>query len=186
MKHQNGQYGTEKLLVQGILDGDKEAFKILIKNTERMVAGIVCKMITNTHDQRDMVQETYLKVYNSLPAFRFRSKLSTWVAAIAYNSCVDHLRRKKAFHALETIKEDAAENEDTVFFRDRSALLQSAIGKLPPVYRTLIVMFHNHEMSYEEIAEITRMPVGTVKNYLFRARKTLKNALLVNYRKEDI
>ena len=58
--------------------------------------------------------------------------------------------------------------------------------RLHPDYRTLIVMFHNQEMSYEEIAEITRMPVGTVKNYLFRARKTLKNALLMNYRKEDI
>ena len=186
MEHQNGQYGTEQLLVQSILDGNKQAFTILIENTERLVAGIVCKMITNTHDQRDVAQETYLKVYNSLPAFGFRSKLSTWVTAIAYNSCVDHLRRKKAVYAMEAINEEAVENGDAAVFRDRSALLQSAIGRLPPVYRTLIVMFHNQEMSYEEIAEITRMPVGTVKNYLFRARKTLKNALLMNYRKEDI
>ena len=186
MEHQNGQYGTEQLLVQSILDGNKQAFTILIENTERLVAGIVCKMITNTHDQRDVAQETYLKVYNSLPAFGFRSKLSTWVAAIAYNSCVDHLRRKKVLYAMEAINEEAVENGDAAVFRDRSALLQSAIGRLPPVYRTLIVMFHNQEMSYEEIAEITRMPVGTVKNYLFRARKTLKNALLMNYRKEDL
>jgi RNA polymerase sigma-70 factor (ECF subfamily) len=87
---------------------------------------------------------------------------------------------------IDKIEEQGGETSDSILDRDRSALLTDAIDRLPPVYRTLITLFHREEMSYEEIIEITGMREGTIKNYLFRARKKLKEGLLLNYRKEDI
>jgi RNA polymerase sigma-70 factor (ECF subfamily) len=87
---------------------------------------------------------------------------------------------------IDKIEEQAGEFDDMVLEKDRTALLTDAIAQLPPVYRTLITLFHKEEMHYEEIIAITGMPEGTIKNYLFRARKKLKESLLMNYRKEDI
>jgi RNA polymerase sigma-70 factor (ECF subfamily) len=177
---------SDRELVQQVLDGNQQAFKLVVERSERIVAQIVCRTIPNKHDWKDIVQETYLKAYRSLGNFQHSSKLTTWIATIAYNTCIDYLRRKKIVHDIHHIAERPGEISDNVLERDRSALLEQAISRLPPVYRTLITLFHKEELSYEEIVEITGMPEGTIKNYLFRARKKLKETLLFNYRKEDI
>jgi RNA polymerase sigma-70 factor (ECF subfamily) len=73
-----------------------------------------------------------------------------------------------------------------VFRKELSAILSAEIGKLSPIHRTLITLYHNEEMSYEEIAQVTQLPEGTLKSYLFRARKALKNSLLQHYKKEEL
>lgn len=192
MDHKIGYQWTEKELVHRILDGDKAAFRVVIEKTERLVTQIICKMISNTHDRKDLVQDTYLKAYNSLPAFSFRSKISTWIATIAYNTCIDYLRRKRPVLYMEYMAEqeikEAGNNEieEVMIKQHRSLILQAFISRLPPVYRTLVTLFHNETLSYEEIAEVTGLPEGTIKNYLFRARKMLKKNLLENYKKEDL
>lgn len=183
------------------MSGDTNAFAVIVKNTEGLVAQIVFKMMNNVEERKDMAQEIYLKAYKSLPTFRFGSKLSTWIAQIAYNSCIDHIRKKKLVlvdslydenETGETMIDDRlsssfdAEPEPLVFRKERSQILKAEIEKLPPVYRTLIGLFHQEEMSYDEIAQITQLPEGTLKSYLFRARKTLKDSLLRNYKKEEL
>lgn len=166
-----------------------------------MVAQIVFKMISNSDDRKDIAQDIYLKVFKKLPGFKFQSKLSTWIAQISYNTCFDHLRKKKLTlpgniyesddNVPDTIKNrspiDTGLKADILtMHKDLSAILKSEIEKLSPVYKTLITLYHNEELSYEEIGQITGLPAGTVKNYLFRARKSLKNSLLLNYKKEDL
>ncbi len=182
---------ADKNLVKRVLNGDTPAFTTIIKNTEVLVTQIVFKMI-QPNDRKDLAQDIYLKVYKNLAGFKFHSKLSTWIAQVAYNTCFDYLRKKKVLlpanfeeeHELNTASSD--EVILSIQQKELSAILKLAIEKLSPIYQTLITLYHQQEMSYAEITEITSLPEGTVKSYLFRARKELKNKLSLKYQKEDI
>lgn len=194
------EYSTNKNLVKLVLKGDNDAFKQIILNTQGLVIQIVYKMIDNSLDREDLIQEIYLKVYHKLSSFKFNSKLSTWIGTIAYNTCLNFLEKKK----LPTIKVfDKEGNEswnmvdslihtsqnqtdDYIFKKERKKVLEIEIEKLPPVYKTLITLFHKEELSYEEISKITSLPRGTLKSYLFRARKMLRTNLLHTYKKEEL
>jgi len=194
---------TDKQLDEKVLNGDTSSFATIIKNTEPLVAQIVFKMVDNIEDRRDLAQDIYLKAYKNLPGFRFGSKLSTWIAQVSYNTCLDYLRKKKLvlqdtdhdhYDGEEDIpgitnKHSAELNGDAdkdIFRKELSGILRAEIDRLPVMYKTLIMLYHNEEMSYDEIAQITKLPEGTLKNYLFRARKALKNSLLQHYKKEDL
>ena len=195
------QHLEDKHLVHRVLSGDTRSFGVVIKNTERLVTQIVFKLILNQEDRKDMVQEIYLKVYKKLPDFGFQSKLSTWIAQISYNTCLDHLRKKKlvlpdAVQDADSTAEDKLDalnlqlnrmtTDDSMLRRDLSGILQTEINRLSPLYKTLITLYHNEEMSYYEIGQITGLPEGTVKSYLYRARKALQQNLLLTYKKEDL
>jgi RNA polymerase sigma-70 factor (ECF subfamily) len=179
--------------VAKVLSGNMAAFATIIRNTEHLVAQIVCKMIGNGEDRKDLAQEIYLKVYKNLLGFKFQSKLSTWIAQVAYNACFDQLRKKQILPLELTDDEEEDDHsrhgEETIFSMEKKELvsiLNKGIQQLPPVYQTLITLYHKEEMSYAEITQITGLPEGTVKSYLFRARKTLKEQLALNYQKEDL
>jgi RNA polymerase sigma-70 factor (ECF subfamily) len=89
-----GLHTTDRRLVERVLDGDTHAFGIIVKNTENLVARIVFDTIANDGDRKDIAQDIYLKAYQKLRTFKFQSKLSTWIAQISYNTCIDHLRKK--------------------------------------------------------------------------------------------
>lgn len=186
MDQLTGNNSADNYLVNKVLHGDAHAFGTIIKNTEGLVAQIVCRMVKNEEDRKDLVQDIYLKAYRSLPGFRFKSKLSTWIAQIAYNTCLNYLEKKKLLLPGEPEDMPIPDEGFTLSRKELSGILQAAIEDLPPVYQTLITLFHREECSYDEIAQITGMPPGTVKNYLFRARKTLRDNLLLQYKKDDL
>jgi RNA polymerase sigma factor (sigma-70 family) len=196
-KHENSL--TDQELIQKIVGGDTRAFTQIIKKTERLVAQIVFKMIKESEERKDIAQDVYLKVFKSLSSFKFQSKLSTWIAKITYNTCLKYLEKHKQqfipYGDPETEDETAAsagilqsdkDVESSIFQDELSAILKVEIEMLTPLYRTLISLYHNEELSYSEIAQITELPEGTVKNYLFRARKTLKENLLQKFKKESL
>jgi RNA polymerase sigma-70 factor (ECF subfamily) len=145
-------------------------------------------MIRNAEDRKDAAQDIYLKAYKKLPAFKFESKLSTWIARIAFNTCIDDLRKKKLVLQHDIVEENVTEPQpyNPTEQKELAEILKAETEKLPAVSRTLLTLFHNADLSYEEIGEITGMPSGTVKSYLFRARRALKNNLLAEYKKEDL
>ena len=203
MNNQNENNITDQILVEKVLRGDTNAFRIIIKNTEGLVTQIVFKMIPGGEDRKDIAQDIYLKAFQKLGSFKFKSKLSTWIGQIAYNTCINHLAKKKLLLIENNHDEDKSddetlvimnkkinplniETENIIFNKELSEILKKEIDKLSPVYRTLITLYHNEELNYSEIAEITELPEGTVKNYLFRARRTLRNNLLLTYKKEAL
>jgi RNA polymerase sigma factor (sigma-70 family) len=203
VKEKNENMHDDQLLVKKILSGDTGAFSKIIRNTEGLVAQIVFKMISNKEDRKDIAQDVYLKAFQSLPGFRFQSKISTWIAQICYNSCLNYLEKRKLIfpydfpdsnYSNDEILEKLwtrnsilnSETENLIYQKDLSEILKSQLDKLPPVYRTLITLYHNEELTYDEICEITGLPEGTVKNYLFRARKELRENLLITYKKEEL
>ena len=177
---------------------------MIMKNTEALVAQIVFKMVDLAEDRKDLAQEIYLKAFRKIDGFRFESKLSTWIARIAYHTCINHLERKKPIvYPGSLLKSGTEIEESSPFFnhsiqgftnetmtwvsrKELKIILWTEVGKLDPIHKTLITLFHQEEMSYDEIADITEMPIGTVKNYLFRARRALKDILLEKFKKEDL
>ncbi|SHE38765.1 RNA polymerase sigma factor [Pedobacter caeni] len=181
---------SDKLLVEKILSGNTQDFAMVVKNTERLVAQIVRKMVANQEDQKDLVQDIYLKAYQSLPSFKFQSKLSTWIATIAYNRNINYLEKKKIpLCDIDSVQESnfaLQENvEKGIFKKETAQILNNEINKLPPLYKTLISLYHIEELPNREIAEITGLPEGTIKSYLYRARKILKENIENNYKMDS-
>ena len=160
-------------------------------------------MIPNAEDRKDIAQDIYLKAFQKLGSFKFQAKLSTWIGQIAYNTCVNYLEKKKLilldYNSDEKESDNEAldkmnnkidpfsnETEKIIFKKELSENLKIEIDKLSPVYKTLITLYHNEELNYSEIAVITELPEGTVKNYLFRARRILRDNLLLIYKKEAL
>lgn len=201
MNNPTGNNPADRHLVDRVLRGDTRAFGIIIKNTECLVAGIVFKLIPVVEERKDMAQDIYLKAFHNLAGFKFQSKLSTWIARIAYNSCLSWIEKKKLILPGNLQDEDAyslstdsvhpryavsSDSERQLFQKELSVILNKEINGLPPLYQTLITLYHQESMSYEELSQITGLPDGTVKSYLFRARKMLKENLLSKYKKEAL
>jgi RNA polymerase sigma factor (sigma-70 family) len=199
--HTIGYHSNDKELVDRVLGGDSRVFGTIIKNTENLVAQIVFKLIPLAEDRKDIAQDVYLKVFQYLPGFKFQSKLSTWIAQIAYNTCLSWLEKKKFLlpgnlfdDNINSESMDPAykgsyivnESEKRIFQKELSGILSKEIGGLPAVYQTLITLYHHESMTYDELSQISGLPVGTVKSYLFRARKMLKENLLSKYKKEAL
>lgn len=178
---------SDREIVTGILNGNIQAFALVVKNTEKLVTQIVRKMTTNEDDQKDLVQDIYLKTYQNLSSFRYNSKLSTWIANIAYNTTVNYLQKKKIpITGMETTIENkfvVIENAETgTIQKETMEILHAEIEKLPPLNKTLITLYHIEELSNKEIAEITNLPEGTIKSHLYRTRKILKDNINQHYK----
>lgn len=192
---------TDQELVKKVLEGDTQIFQTIIANTQGLVVSIVYKMIKNPEDRKDLMQEVYLKVYGKLGSFKFKAKLSTWIGTITYNTCLNYLEKKKipilqvaegkereAWDSIESELLANANNQTEVELlkKERVQILSVAIEKLSPLYQTIITLYHQEELSYKEIGTITGLAEGTLKSYLYRARKQLKDNLLAKYKKEDL
>ena len=180
----------DRQLVERVLQGDNHAFVLIIKGTERLVGQIVGRMISHPEDRKDIIQDVYLKTFKHLSGFRHAAKLSTWIGNIAYNTCINFLeRRRLRVVGDEVFPEGPADDsgaEALIEGRELASIIAAGMEELPPLYKTLIVLFHQEGLSYAEIGQITSLPEGTIKSYLFRARKQLKENVLVHYKKDEI
>lgn len=202
MSQQSPSFPTDQHLVNRVLAGNTVAFGEIVKRTEGLVTQLVFKMIRHPADRPDLVQDVYLKAFRHLASFQFQAKLSTWIGQIAYNTCLHYLEKKRlvlldytdpslpertqSTRAPTTWPTDAPAVEALLASQDRADVLATAIDQLSPLYRTLISLYHQQELSYAEIAQITSLPDGTVKNYLFRARKQLKDIILRTYQRDEL
>ena len=209
VNHQPGHQPTDRQPVEPVLDGDRQlvelalggdrrAFNHIILTTGGLVAQIVFRLIPIEEDRKDVAQDIYLKVFHHLKGFKFQSKLSTWVGQIAYNTCLNRLGKKQPDRSIAPAPDDGEEGRGREDFvateetdrqllqKELRALIAREVARLPPLYQTLIGLYHQQELSYQEIGAITGLPEGTVKSYLFRARKILKETTLSHYKKETL
>lgn len=184
-----------KPLIEKSLAGDRNAFKALIEANQRLVMHVVYKMVSNHSDVEDICQDVFVKVYQNLSNFQFNSKLSTWIAKIAFNTTINFLEKKKVplfdDFSPEDVTLDHLSGNGTLpdEFSEQgelSGILQDQIDHLPVQFRTILTLYHLDEMSYKEIGGIMDLPEGTVKSYLFRARKLLKDSLLSKYEEKEL
>ena len=183
----------DRALVSRIMEGDKQAFRLLIKQNERLVAHMVGRLVDREEDREELCQDVFLKVYEKIAEFNFQSKLSTWIATIAYRHGVNSLRKKKI--NLTDIPEEESftshfisedNPEEALADQEMESLVLKLINLLPVHYKTVLTLYHVEGMNYGEIGEVTGMPEGTVKNYLFRARNLLKEKVKRYLGKEEV
>ena len=173
------------LLVDRCKNGDPRAFNDLINGYKRQVYSLIYRMVNNAADAEDLSQETFIKVFRSIRLYDSNYPFHTWFFKIAHNTAIDFLRANKK----KPITIDDAENpieivdpgltlEEKAEHLSQKELIERQMASLPPPYREILVLRHQQELSYEEIAGTLDIPVGTVKVRLFRAREILKGKLI--------
>jgi RNA polymerase sigma-70 factor (ECF subfamily) len=169
-------------LINQILQGNMNAFTFLVNRYQKLVVHITGRLIQRNDELEDVCQDVFLKVYQSLAKYRYECKLSTWIATIAYNTSINYLRKFKK--GVEVNPDDSAAMRNLADFgladyeqNDLHRYIREQIELLPVHYRTVLTLYHLEEFSYQEIEQITGMPEGTIKSYLFRAKALLKEKL---------
>src|SRR5919202_337685 len=176
-------------LIRWAIAGREDGFEELVRRYQRPIAAYVYRMTGDYEAALDLTQDVFIKVYGSLTRYRSEYKFSTWIYRIAHNAAIDHLRRQTTREQElsartpegETyerpVASDAPTPEQLSERAERRAEIEDVIQQLPPSYRELIVLRHAHDLSYDEIAEVTGLPLGTVKNRIFRAREAMRQPL---------
>ena len=169
-------------LISQILSGNMNAFTFLVNRYQKLVIHIAGRLIQRQDELEDVCQDVFLKVYQNLGKYRNECKLSTWIATIAYNTGINYLRKFKKGN--EVNQDDSLILRNLTDFKspdyeqtDLHRYIREQIELLPVHYRTVLTLFHLDEFSYQEIEQITGMPEGTVKSYLYRAKALLKEKL---------
>ncbi|MFN2411733.1 MAG: RNA polymerase sigma factor [Pyrinomonadaceae bacterium] len=180
---------TDVELIAGAIGGKEDGFEELVKRYQRPIVSYVFRMLGEYEASLDVTQEVFIKVYNSLSRYSSEYKFSTWLYRIAHNAAIDHMRRNSVFtQSLETETSDGTyqlqlESPRPTPEQDRELSewrteIDSVVKCLPTAYRQLILLRHSQDLSYDEIAEVTQLPLGTVKNRLFRAREMMREILI--------
>jgi len=177
-------------LIEKALAGDQGAFTQLLNRHKRLAYQLAVGIVKNPTLADDLVQESFIKAFAALHRYNPQYAFTTWLCKIVTNHCLDHLRRKKiqAYSLDEPIESrsgtikreipDWSRNPEWLLLRKQRTLsIDQAIDSLPARYRRVIVLRHKEDRSYEDIADILNIPLGTVKAQIFRARELLKKKL---------
>lgn len=180
---------TDRDLVATANTGVEGSFEELVRRYQRPISAYVYRMVGDYEAALDLTQEIFIKVYGSLSRYRSEFKFSTWIYKIAHNSAVDHLRRnagreRSLSNGVEgdqyelPIESSSLSPEQESERKERRLEIESVVRSLPNAYRELIVLRHSQDLTYEEIVEVTGLPLGTVKNRLFRAREMMRQQFI--------
>jgi len=179
----------EEKLISRAAAGDGAAFSELMTMHEKRMYAVALRMCANREDAQDCLQDAMLRVYRSIGGFKGQSSFSTWVYRITMNTCLDELRRRKTRNAssLDTMLEGGwsptdGENgpEKQAVASEQRRVLNSAIADLPEDMRSAIVLRDVQGFSYEEIAEMLEVNIGTIKSRISRGREKLRQILREN------
>ena len=180
----------DQALVKRTLKGDNGAFEMIIRKYQQPLLGYVNRMLGHREAALDFTQDVFVKAYSSLRSYKPSYKFSTWLYKIASNLVIDHWRKKKipAFslseplgHEDDGLTLEVPDGEPSVSRTFELAELQqrieTALERLPGHLRELFVWRHVNELSYEEMAEIKDLPLGTIKNRVFQAKEMIRKIL---------
>ena len=180
---------TDGELIVKAVGGRVEGFEELVRRYQRPITGYVFRMLGNYESSLDVTQEVFIKVYNSLGKYSSEYKFSTWLYRIAHNAAIDHMRRNSV--TPQSLEAENADGSFQIQLESRGASpeqdhersewrteIEAVVRCLPDAYRDLIVLRHSRDLSYDEIAEVTGLPLGTVKNRLFRAREMMREIFI--------
>jgi len=175
---------------QASQQGDQDAFASLVQRHQRRIFNMVLRMLQDYEEASEITQEAFLAAWMGLPSFRGEVRFATWLYRIAYHCALKQLERRKQERLLradieaEQILEGVNKRkqaEDILELRAQQAIVREQLEKLPTKYRIVLILRHLQEMTYEEMADILTIPIGTIKTHLFRARYLLKERLLAQH-----
>lgn len=184
------RHAEDAKLVADVLAGRQDRFSGLVERYQGRLVNYLFRMLRNYEEANDLAQDVFIKIYQALDRYDPKYKFSTWLFRVAQNAAIDKIRKRR----LQLVSMDRPTDDDDdrgwefpsddpdpyadLRNTERGVAIQEAIEGLPWEYRELIVLRHFGEMTYDEIAQLKEMPLGTVKNKLFRARQLLKKSLV--------
>ncbi|NLI57879.1 MAG: RNA polymerase sigma factor [Clostridium sp.] len=183
---------SEKKIIKLCKQSRKEGFELLFKKFENYIYKICYSYTYSKEDALDIMQEVFFKIYKSFESFDGKKALSPWVKRITVNTCLNYTRDNSKRcgdvsinrsiddekNTFEDIIADGCNTEDRAIYMDTKKLLENSIKELPKEVRMAIILKHLQGLSYEKVAQIMNCPEGTVKTYVFRGRKLLKDRLV--------
>jgi RNA polymerase sigma-70 factor, ECF subfamily len=193
-----GELEFDTALVQRAQKGDKTAFDLLVRKYQHRIAAVVSRFVRDYGECQDVVQDSFIKAYKSLHAFRGDSQFYTWMYRIAVNTAKNHLASRKRRPGAEVELEDAefidggiyVQNNDTpeheLLREELAQVVSKALAQLPDEIRQAITLREMEGLSYEEIAEVMNSPVGTVRSRIFRAREAIDARLRPLYEQQRV
>lgn len=186
---------SESEILEQIRSGRKHLFAQLVERYKDQAMTLAVRLLKNHDDAEEAAQDAFVRAFNALDKFEQKAKFSTWLYRIVYNVCLSRLKKQE--RQIEFVREeDNAEIENEIFPSvipsieydnlELLGIVKSMIQELPEKYSAILSLFYFQELSYEEIGEVTELPLGTVKTHLFRARTLLLNRLAAEYQIETV
>ncbi len=184
------QLDEDQSLIRKTLGGDRRAFEELMRKYEKRIYGFVVRMVRNEETAVDLTQDFFIKIFTVLDKYNFEYKFSTWAYRICYNLVIDHIRKHQAqvdslddesVSARDLLASDNVCREDGFRALSRTETrdyVWRVVDQIPLKFRELILLRYIQNLKYEEIADITALPVGTVKNRIFKAKEILKQEMV--------
>jgi len=180
---------ADRDLVISAANGVEGGFEELVRRYQRPISAYVYRMLGDYESALDLTQEIFIKIYGSISRYRPEFKFSTWIYKIAHNAAIDQLRRntgreRSLINGTESdnydlpIESEGLSPEQQSEREEQRVEIEAVVRSLPTAYRELIVLRHSQDLTYEEIVEVTGLPLGTVKNRLFRARDMMRQQFL--------
>ena len=166
--------------------GDKQAFDVLILRHQNSVFTLATRLLEDRNEAEDIMQDTFLRAYEGIEEFRGAAKFSTWLYRICHNLCLNYLKRKKNDPTNDAGEETLPEElpgprsrlpDQVLISKERQNLVTQALSPLAPEFREVLMLHHTRQFSYQEIAELLELPVGTVRSRLHRGREEIKEYL---------
>jgi RNA polymerase sigma-70 factor, ECF subfamily len=182
-------------IVEEVRTGNTRALALLVDRHKDRALTLALRLVGDNREAEELVQDAFLKAFRNLSQFRGEARFGTWFYRILYNLCLTRLRRRMAVPPMLDVNDEALldslpAEEESVTFEERFeaddllSFLALEVDALPPQYKSAVTLFYVQEMSYEEIAKVMEVPLGTVKTCLFRGRNLLKKRISLRLKKE--
>ncbi len=181
VKHQ-----TDADVIRRVLDGDKDSYSLLVDAYSARVINYLVRMTGTRHEAEELAQEAFVRAYFALRSYKPQYKFSTWLFKIATNLCINYLKKRRRWVHVDDYQDDEGKPlwvlpdarsygnpSSTMAQHEMQREIQEAVNQLPSVYRTVVILRHMHGLSYQEIADVTGLPIGTIKSRLGRGRGKL-------------
>jgi len=179
----------DQILIQKILNGSKSSFEELMRRYNRKIFTFILRMVRNEDEAIELSQEFFIKIFQVLEKYNFQYKFSTWAYRICYNLVIDHIRRHQTpvdsldsgdISQKEIMQSDNYVKQDGFQFHfdgEMRTHIWNLVDQMPVKLKEVILLRYLQDLKYEEIAELTNLPVGTVKNRIFKAKEILKQEI---------
>jgi RNA polymerase sigma-70 factor (ECF subfamily) len=179
----------DQVLIKKTLKGSKRAFEELMRKYDKKIFSFVVRMVRNEEVAVDLTQDFFIKIFTVMDKYNFEYKFSTWAYRICYNLVIDHIRKNQA--QVDSLDDESVSPRDmlgsenvskddgfkTLARAETRDYVWRVVDQIPLKFRELILLRYIQDLKYEEIAEITSLPVGTVKNRIFKAKEILKQEM---------
>lgn len=171
----------DAVIIKKCLDGNTEAFSELYGKYKKLIYSVVYRLAEDPQEAGDLTQEAFLKIFKSLYQYKTEYKFSTWAVTITTNLCIDYKKRKRAktipLEEIQEVTGHSSTPENEYIKKEGKQKLKNALDALPDMYRTPLILFHQMDMSYEEMTKVLKEPLSIIRNRLYRARLMLKDYL---------